>query len=188
MTPNSSEGSSIKLTNFKFFFRITAAMSLDTTTTETADPADFIGLRNISTSSSFINYTMFDFNGDEVEDTEEELYRDSREIKRRAGVSKWNKHFVPEDYDIHSVPVIWSSDIWSFRIYGQFLGGPNFPIYYKIDHISRIWPEFRLYGHFLAGPTVDHISGTQCTYLCGNLIINRPSALWKKRRFEMSSR
>ena len=57
-------------------------MSLDTTTTETADPADFIGLRNISTSSSFINYTMFDFNGDEVEDTEEELYRDRREIKR----------------------------------------------------------------------------------------------------------
>ena len=81
MTPNSSEGSSIKLTNFEFFFRITA-MSLDTTTTGTADPTDFIGLRNISTSSSFINYTMFDFNGDEVEDTEEELYRDRREIKR----------------------------------------------------------------------------------------------------------
>ena len=39
---------------------------------------------------------------------------------------------------IHSVPVIWSSDIWSFRVYGQFLGGPNFALYYKIDHISRI--------------------------------------------------
>ena len=63
---------------------------------------------------------------------------------------------------LHSIPVIWSSDIWSFRIFGQYLGGPNFPEYTKFDHISRIWPEFRLYGQFLAGPTVDHISGTEC--------------------------
>ena len=35
----------------------------------------------------------------------------------------------------------------------------------KIDHISRIGPEFRLYGQFFPGPEVDHISGSQCTYL-----------------------
>ena len=32
---------------------------------------------------------------------------------------------------LHSVPVIWSSDIWSFRVYGQFLSGPNLPEYTK---------------------------------------------------------
>ena len=26
---------------------------------------------------------------------------------------------------LHSLPVIWSSDIWSFRRYGQFFVGPE---------------------------------------------------------------
>ena len=26
---------------------------------------------------------------------------------------------------VQSIPLIWSSDIWSFRLYGQFLDGPN---------------------------------------------------------------
>ena len=82
----------------------------------------------------------------------------------------------PNIIGVHSVPVIWSSDIWSFRVYGQFLGGPNFPIYYKIDHISRIWPEFWLYGHFLAGPTVDH---TQCTLQPRCIVIRSWLTLWK---------
>ena len=40
---------------------------------------------------------------------------------------------------IHCVPDIWSSDIWSFRLYGQFLAGPkrNGISYNKI---------FRIYG------------------------------------------
>ena len=40
---------------------------------------------------------------------------------------------------IHRVLVIWSSDIWSFRLYGQFLAGPerNWLSYNRI---------FRLYG------------------------------------------
>ena len=66
---------------------------------------------------------------------------------------------------LHSFPLIWSSDIWSFRIFHQFLGGPNFPEYTNIDHISRILPEFRLFGQFLGGPNVDHISGTECIWL-----------------------
>ena len=32
-------------------------------------------------------------------------------------------------YSLHCVPDTWSSDIWSFRLYGQFLAGPDFPIH-----------------------------------------------------------
>ena len=41
------------------------------------------------------------------------------------------------------VPVIWSSDIWSFRPFGQFLGGPgrNFFLLSKF---------FRKYGQYFA--------------------------------------
>ena len=83
-------------------------------------------------------------------------------VFQRGNIPSTKDSYGMHSMAIHSVPVIWSSDIWSFRVYGQFLGCPNFAINYKIDHISRIWPEFRLYGQFLAGPTVDHISGTQC--------------------------
>ena len=83
MSPNPSDGS-IELTHFMFFFfSFRRTMSLFTLTAET-DPLDAdIGPRNISTSSSFINYTMLNFNNGEVdEDAEEDLYRDGRKTNR----------------------------------------------------------------------------------------------------------
>ena len=51
---------------------------------------------------------------------------------------------------LHSVPVIWSWNIGSFRIFSQFLCGPNFPIRSKVFRykvkfrsISAIWSTFR---------------------------------------------
>ena len=60
----------------------------------------------------------------------------------------------PVTWEIHCVPDIRSSDIWSFRLYGQFLAGPkrnrlsynrNFRIY------GHLWLKFRIYGQFLWG-------------------------------------
>ena len=61
-----------------------------------------------------------------------------RQHDARAGQTRDDHAKGRQSIQIHSVPVIWSSDIWSFRVYGQFLGGPNFAILYEIDHISRI--------------------------------------------------
>ena len=49
------------------------------------------------------------------------------------------------------VPVRWSSDIWSFRLHGQFLTGPerNGISYNKISRIyGHLWPKFGIYGQF----------------------------------------
>ena len=45
---------------------------------------------------------------------------------------------------IHCVPLTSSSDIWSFRLYGQFLAGPDFPILKIIGYMVK----FRIYGQF----------------------------------------
>ena len=45
---------------------------------------------------------------------------------------------------VHWLPVIWSPDIRSFRLYGQFLVGPDFPILKIIGYmvkISVIWSD-----------------------------------------------
>ena len=57
--------------------------------------------------------------------------------KAKQGQEEISHNHVQTSFlgSVHSVPVVWSSDIWSFRIFGQFLGGPNFPEYSKIDHI-----------------------------------------------------
>ena len=68
-------------------------MSAYTTTTETDPTAGFIGLRNIS--SSFINYTMLDFDGDGVDGTEEELYRDTSQKDKRS-MGRGNSIIIPE--------------------------------------------------------------------------------------------
>ena len=50
-----------------------------------------------------------------------------------------------------------------FWFYGQFLApiyGPKHNLY--IRFFLEIW-SFRLNGQFLSGPNMDHISGTQCT-------------------------
>ena len=57
--------------------------------------------------------------------------------------------------DIHSVPDIWSSDIWSFRLYGQFLAGPErnrLSIFHTIQNFRFkviYGRKFRIYGLFL---------------------------------------
>ena len=43
---------------------------------------------------------------------------------------------------LHCAPDIWSSDIWSFRLYGQFLAGP------KMNGISHN-KIFRIYASFM---------------------------------------
>ena len=86
---------------------------------------------------------------------------------------------------IHWVPLIWSSDIRSFRFYGQYFDpiyGPKWNLYkrffrkyghfgfmvnfhvfgYKFLDIRSNSGQFCLYGQLLAGPNVDHISGTEC--------------------------
>ena len=50
--------------------------------TSSAEDPDFVGggggLRNLSASPSFVNYTMLDFDGGEASnDSDEQLYRDS---------------------------------------------------------------------------------------------------------------
>ena len=60
---------------------------------------------------------------------------------------KW-LHLYP--YEIQSIPLIWSSDIWSFRLYGQFLDGLNWNNCLWIPCL--IW-SFRLNGKFLVGQT-----------------------------------
>ena len=39
---------------------------------------------------------------------------------------------------VHWLPVIWSPDIRSFRLYGQFLVGPDFPILKIIGYMVKI--------------------------------------------------
>ena len=90
--------------------------------------------------------------------SEDELCLNSPKMCRNYQRCKWHS----TQRQLHSVPVIWSSDIWSFRIFGQLLDGPNFHEYTRIHHISRIWPELRLHGQILDGPNVNHISGTEC--------------------------
>ena len=54
-------------------------------------------------------------------------------------------------YRIHCVPLTSSSDIWSFRLYGQFLAGPerNGISYNKIFRIfGQYSSKFRIYGQF----------------------------------------
>ena len=51
---------------------------------------------------------------------------------------------------IQSSPLIWSTDVRSTRLYGQFLAGPNHRTLVVISN-----PDIRsarLYGQFLAGP------------------------------------
>ena len=53
--------------------------------------------------------------------------------------------------DVHRVSDIRSSDIWSFRLLGQFLAGPkrNGISYNKIFRIyGHFWTKFRIYGQF----------------------------------------
>ena len=50
-----------------------------------------------------------------------------------------------DSFDIHWLPVIWSPDIRSFQLYGQFLVGPDFPILKIIGYmvkISVIWSKW----------------------------------------------
>ena len=64
-------------------------------------------------------------------------------LSGRGGTS--SSHFSR----VHSVPVIWSSDIWSFWLYfGYLVLGKHFPLY---DNLAT-W-SFRLYGQFLLVPT-----------------------------------
>ena len=53
---------------------------------------------------------------------------------------------------VHCVPDTCSSDIESFRLYGQFLVGP------ERNRISYN----KIFRSILAGPDVDDISGTHC--------------------------
>ena len=48
---------------------------------------------------------------------------------------------------VQSVPVIWSSDIWSFRVFGQLSAGPDLPILIFFGYMVK----FRIYGQFSRG-------------------------------------
>ena len=68
-------------------------------------------------------------------------------------------------YQLHSVPVKWSSEIWSFWLYFGYL------VFGKLENVFHCM-EFWKYGHFgyminfcFTGTDVDHISGTECTLL-----------------------
>ena len=70
-------------------------MSVDTIArNDTADPqGGYLALRNISTSSSFINYTMLGGfgGGDEADDgTEDELYRDRQITEKETQLENPN--------------------------------------------------------------------------------------------------